>query len=67
MSAGNQFRSPTYIVAKTAQALAKAMLQNNLRHGFEFAYFDIQQGQDGKWYAWFYMNHRSAQEGRLDG
>ena len=67
MRAGNQFRSPTFIVAKTAQALARAMLQNNLKHGYEYSYFDIQQAKDGKWYAWFYVNHRMQQEGRLDG
>lgn len=61
---GNSFNAPLFITAKSAQALAVAMLKNNLKLGQEFHYFDIQFAQ-GKWFAWYYVNQRSMVEGSL--
>ena len=66
MSAGNIFKSPTFLVAKNPRELTKAMLRNNIKHGIEFRYFNITESK-GKWYAWFYLNHQKEQEGRLNG
>ena len=54
MSVGNAFRIPNYLEARTKDELVRAMLLNNIKHGIEFKYFDIQK--DGsKWVCWFNM------------
>jgi hypothetical protein len=65
MRAGNSFNAPLFISAKSPQALAVAMLKNNILHGQEFQYFDIQFA-NGKWYAWYYINQRNLIERGLE-
>ena len=44
---------PHFITAKTKPALMQAMLNNNIKHGKKFNYFDLQK--DGReWLAWYY-------------
>jgi hypothetical protein len=46
---------PVSIEAKTRSELSGKMLENNLKLGFFFRYFDIQK--DGKrWIAWYYAD-----------
>lgn len=52
---GNAFRIPQFLQARTEDNLVRAMLMNNLAHGMEFRYFDIQQKKNGQWVAWFYL------------
>jgi hypothetical protein len=50
---GNSFRVPTFVTASSPKDLVRVMLNNNINHGKEFTYFDIQK--DGsKWFAWYY-------------
>ena len=50
--AGDMFRIPQFLEARTRELLVRAMLFNNLKHGMEFNYFDIQK--DGRsWVAWY--------------
>jgi hypothetical protein len=46
--------TPKFIRAKTAAALQRAMLQNNLKRRGWHRYEIIFDGKD--WYAWFYIN-----------
>ena len=49
---GDVFRIPQFLQARTREDLVRAMLVNNISHGMEFDYFDIQK--DGKLFiAWF--------------
>lgn len=52
MAVGNLFRIPKSIAAPTREGLERLMLKNNLKHGIEFQYFDIQK-QGSEWIAWF--------------
>jgi hypothetical protein len=48
---------PVAIEAKTRAELSTKMLENNMRLGHFFRYFDIQK--DGKrWVAWYYADVR---------
>jgi hypothetical protein len=49
---GNSFRIPNYITARSLLGLRRLMLQNNLRNGKEYSYFDI-QFVGGAWVAWY--------------
>ena len=60
MAQGTVFRFPTFIKASTPERLSEAMLKNNIKHGIEFRYFDIQFVK-GKWFAWFNYDHRREQ------
>jgi len=66
--AGSVFNAPTFLVAKSPQALSQLMLKNNMAHGYEFKYFDIQFA-NGKWYAWYFKNRRAElkQGVKVDG
>ena len=53
MSVGNSLRVPHFLTAGSRDALQREMLNNNLKNGREYTYFDI--SFDGsKWTAWFY-------------
>lgn len=54
-----------HIVAESPEGLSKAMLQNNLKFGAMCQYTDINQGKDGKWYAWFLIDLEKFQ--RVNG
>ena len=62
MTVGNSLNFPSFIKAKTADALSGAMMKNNLVHRKEFTYYDIQFVK-GEWYAWFYFDHSAALKG----
>lgn len=50
---GNSLRVPIFLTAPTRDELVRLMLQNNLKNGKEYRYFDI--SFDGSsWVAWFY-------------
>lgn len=46
-------RIPKYVKAATPDGLRRMMLRNSLRMNAQVPYFDIQQANDGTWYAWF--------------
>lgn len=49
---GTTLRIPQFVAARTKDGLVRAMLRNNVKHGIEFRYFDIQK--DGRtWVAWY--------------
>ena len=43
-----------FVRAASPGLLREAMFENNLRLQSEITYQDVQQAQDGLWYAWFY-------------
>lgn len=52
---GNVFNIPTFVRARSAQALCAAMIEKNVSEKREYQYFQIQFcADDGYWYAWFY-------------
>ena len=40
-------------MASSPQGLRRLMLNNNVKKGIQFKYFDIQNVKN-KWYAWYY-------------
>lgn len=50
---GSSLRIPNYISAGSPQGLRRLMLQNNLKYGKQYNYFDI-QFVNGKWFVWFF-------------
>lgn len=51
---GNSRHVPKFLSAPRAKGLRRLMLENNLKNGKEFHYFDIQYVADDKrWYAWY--------------
>lgn len=55
--AGSVYNAPMFLKASSPKRLQEAMLANNLKHGKEFSYYDIQFAQ-GAWYAWFRANQK---------
>lgn len=53
MPSANLFRIPQFISAPTKERLARLLLKNNLKHGIEFDYRILKDGND--WVAWFYL------------
>ncbi len=52
MAQGDKFQIPQFLQARTKEDLVRVMLLNNLAHGMEFNYFDIQK--DGpNWVSWY--------------
>lgn len=50
----NLRRIPNVLSARSPRGLRRLMLNNNVKHGIEFKYFDI-QFINGRWFAWFYL------------
>ena len=49
---GHLFTVPHYVKAPNPDALIKAMVNENIRFGVTFKYFDI-QFQGRMWFAWY--------------
>jgi hypothetical protein len=60
--AGNLFNIPHVVSAKSVKALRRAMFDLNVSMRKEYHYFDISQGEDGKWYAWYYEDIENSEE-----
>lgn len=54
MEVGKTTVFPDYIAEDSPEGLRLAMFNNNVEHGVQFNYSNI-QFVDGKWYAWFHV------------
>lgn len=54
MQTGRATVFPDYVAEDSPEGLRLAMFENNLRHGVQFVYSNI-QFVDGLWYAWFHV------------
>lgn len=58
MDTGRVTVFPDFVRERSPERLRRAMFDNNVEHGVQFVYSNI-QFVDGEWYAWFHVEVRT--------